>query len=130
MTEATTEATERFFATLPARAPAVLRGPVRGALLLRITTGNHSEHWRVEMAPGFARVTREAGPADAYWYGSADLFDQLVTGRAHGVSSMLRNESTFTGDVVLFLAFRRFFPTRPGTRDPRVVAREQAGRPA
>ncbi|EEP71949.1 hypothetical protein MCAG_02276 [Micromonospora sp. ATCC 39149] len=125
-----TETTERFFATLPARAPAVLRSPVRGTLQLRLTTGDHCEHWRVELAPGSARVTRETGPADAYWYGSIDLFDRLVTGRAHGVASMLRNESTLTGDVVLFLAFRRFFPTRPGTRDPRTVAREQTGRPA
>jgi hypothetical protein len=129
VTGETTEATERFFASLPARAPAVLRGPVRGTLQLRLTTGDHSEHWRVEMAPGSARVTRGTGPADAYWFGSADLFARLVTGRAHGISSMLRNESTLAGDVVLYLAFRRFFPQRPGTRDPRAVAREQTGRP-
>ncbi|MFF3851913.1 hypothetical protein [Micromonospora sp. NPDC002575] len=129
MTGATTEATERFFATLPARAPAVLRGPVRGTLLLRLTSGADSEHWRVEMAPGSARVTRDTGPADAYWFGSADLFDRLVTGRAHGISSMLRNESTLAGDVLLYLVFRQFFPDPPGTRDPRAVAREQSGRP-
>ena len=40
---------------------------------------------------------------------------------------MLRNESTFSGNVVLFLAFRRFFPNPPGTRDPREAAREQPG---
>jgi hypothetical protein len=41
---------------------------------------------------------------------------------------VLRNESTFSGNVVLFLAFRRFLPNPPGTRDPREVAREQVGR--
>ena len=41
---------------------------------------------------------------------------------------MLRNESTFSGNVVLFLVFRRFFPNPPGIRDPRETARGQAGR--
>jgi hypothetical protein len=31
---------------------------------------------------------------------------------------------------VLFLAFRRFFPNPPGTRDPRETARRTAGRPS
>jgi hypothetical protein len=78
------------------------------------------------MRPGVAEVSQSAEPSDATWYCSVDLFDRLVTGRAHAVSTMIRNESTFLGNVLLFLAFRRFFPPAPGTRDPREVAREHA----
>jgi hypothetical protein len=123
-----TEATERFFESLPARAPDVLRGLADGTLQIDLNTGDRTEHWLVRMRPGVVQVSRARGPADAIWYSSADLFDRLVSGRAQGIAAVLRNESTFSGNVVLFLAFRRFFPDPPGTRDPREVAREQAGR--
>ncbi|MGY0007366.1 SCP2 sterol-binding domain-containing protein [Micromonospora sp. I033] len=122
------EATERFFASLPARAPAVLRGPIRGRLQLDLTTGNRTEHWYLEMAPGVVRVSREQLPADAVFTVSADLFERLVTGREAGMAVVLRNEATFSGNVVLFLVFRRFFPDPPGVRDPRETAREHVRR--
>ncbi|MCO1596585.1 SCP2 sterol-binding domain-containing protein [Micromonospora sp. RHAY321] len=125
-----TEAAERFFESLPARAPEVLRGLVAGTLQIDLATDEQTtEHWLVRMRPGTVEVSRNRGPADAIWYSSAALFDRLVTGEAQGVAAVLRNESTFSGNVVLFLAFRRFFPNPPGTRDPREVARRQAGRP-
>ncbi|MFI7603795.1 SCP2 sterol-binding domain-containing protein [Micromonospora sp. NPDC049366] len=122
------EATERFFESLPARAPEVLRGLVSGTLQIDLDTGEQTDHWLVRMRPGAVEVSRNRGPADAIWYSSEDLFDRLVSGRAQGVAAVLRNESTFSGNVVLFLAFRRFFPDPPGTRDPREVARRQTGR--
>ncbi|MET8230971.1 SCP2 sterol-binding domain-containing protein [Micromonospora sp. NPDC005298] len=123
-----TEATERFFESLPARAPAVLRGLADGTLQIDLGTGNQTEHWLVRMRPGAVDVSRNRGPADAIWYSSAELFDRLIAGKAQGIAAVLRNESTFSGNVVLFLAFRRFFPDPPGTRDPREVARRTAGR--
>ncbi|MEV7330861.1 SCP2 sterol-binding domain-containing protein [Micromonospora sp. NPDC093244] len=123
-----TEATERFFESLPARAPAVLRGLADGTLQIDLGTGNRTEHWLVRMRPGAVEVSRNRGPADAIWYSSVELFDRLIAGEAQGIAAVLRNESTFSGNVVLFLAFRRFFPDPPGTRDPREVARKAAGR--
>ncbi|MGN9776059.1 SCP2 sterol-binding domain-containing protein [Micromonospora sp. H33] len=123
-----TEATERFFESLPARAPAVLRGPISGTIQIDLSNGNRTEHWRIRMAPGSIEVSRMRGPADGIWYSSQDLFDRLVTGRAQAISAVLRNESSFSGNVVLFLAFRRFFPNPPDAQDPREAAREQAGR--
>ncbi|MFV2113319.1 SCP2 sterol-binding domain-containing protein [Micromonospora sp. LOL_025] len=123
-----TEATERFFESLPARAPDVLVSPVSGTMQIDLAEGGQTVHWLVHLRPGEVEVSRNRGPADAIWYTSADLFDRLVTGRAQAISSVLRNESSFSGDVVLFLLFHRFFPDPPGTRDPRAVAREQAGR--
>ncbi|MFG3598681.1 SCP2 sterol-binding domain-containing protein [Micromonospora chersina] len=123
------EAIERFFASLPARAPAVLRGPVRGHLQLDLTTENRTAHWFLELAPGTVRVTREQLPADAVFTVSADLFEELITGREQALAAVLRNEATFSGNVVLFLVFRRFFPDPPGVRDPRETAREHVRRP-
>ncbi|WFF01713.1 SCP2 sterol-binding domain-containing protein [Micromonospora sp. WMMD964] len=125
-----TEAAERFFESLPARAPDVLVGLPEGTLQIDLGSDHRTEHWLVRMGPGSVQVTRERGPADAIWYSSEALFDRLISGAAQGVAAVLRNESTFSGNVVLFLAFRRFFPSPPGTRDPRETARRAAGRPA
>ncbi|WP_433551720.1 hypothetical protein ACQP08_30145 [Micromonospora zamorensis] len=124
-----TEAAERFFESLPARAPDVLGGLADGTLQIDLGSDHRTEHWLVRMRPGSVRVSRERGPADAIWFSSAALFDRLIAGEAQGVAAVLRNESTFSGNVVLFLAFRRFFPDPPGTRDPREVARRAARRP-
>jgi hypothetical protein len=121
-------ATDEFFAALPARAPAVLRAPVTGTLQIDLVDDDHTDHWLVRISPGRAVVERGSGPADAVWSSSADLFERLVTGCAQGVAAVLRNESTFSGNVMLFLVFRQFFPTPPGVRDPRETAREQTGR--
>ncbi|WP_030490115.1 SCP2 sterol-binding domain-containing protein [Micromonospora chokoriensis] len=123
-----TEAVERFFEALPSRAPDILGGLADGTLQIDLGDDHRTEHWLVRMRPGSVQVTRGRGPADAIWYSSAALFDRLITGEAQGVAAVLRNESTFSGNVVLFLAFRRFFPSPPGTRDPRETARRAAGR--
>ncbi|MEV0429972.1 SCP2 sterol-binding domain-containing protein [Micromonospora sp. NPDC050495] len=123
------EAIERFFATLPARAPAVLRSPIHGTLQIDLTCENRTEHWFAELSPGSVRVLREQLPADATFTVSTDLFEKLVTGRAAGMAAVLRNEATFSGNVALFLLFRRFFPDPPSARDPRETARAHLGRP-
>ncbi|MEV0001171.1 SCP2 sterol-binding domain-containing protein [Micromonospora sp. NPDC050980] len=125
------EAIERFFASLPARAPALLRGPTGGTLQIDLTDGNHTRHWYVTLAPGSARVSRqEERPADAVLTIGTPLFEALVTGREAALAVVLRNEATFGGRVVLLLALRRFLPDPPGTRDPRKTAREHARRSA
>ncbi|MGC5308492.1 SCP2 sterol-binding domain-containing protein [Micromonospora zamorensis] len=124
-----TEAAEIFFESLPARAPDILGGLADGTLQIDLGSDHRTEHWLVRMRPGSVQVSRERGPADAIWYSSAALFDRLITGEAQSVAAVLRNESTFSGNVVLFLAFRRFFPDPPGTRDPRDTARRAARRP-
>ncbi|GAA3757232.1 SCP2 sterol-binding domain-containing protein [Micromonospora maritima] len=123
------EATKRFFASLPARAASVLRSPVAGTLQIDLADGNRTEHWYVTLAPGTARVSQEEErPADGVLTLSTELFDKLVTGREAGMAAVLRNEATFSGKVALFLLFRRFLPDRPGVRDPRETAREHARR--
>jgi putative sterol carrier protein len=131
-----TEATERFFASLPARAPEALRNSpelrdmVTGTIQIDLTADAVTEHWQVRISPGTAQVSRDREHADAHWTSSCQLFDRIVTGETQALAAVARNEATFSGNVLLLLMFRRFFPDPPGTRDPRVVARERAGRPA
>lgn len=122
------EAIERFFASLPARSPAVLRGPTSGTLQIDLTDGNRTEHWFVHLTPGAARVSREKCPADATFTVGSELFNEVVAGRENAMAAVFRNEATFSGNVGLFLLFRRFLPDPPGTRDPREIAREHVGR--
>ncbi|WP_434741858.1 SCP2 sterol-binding domain-containing protein [Micromonospora sp. SH-82] len=119
-----TGATEEFFASLPERAPAVLRSPLSGSLRIDLYHGDHTAHWRVEMAPGEARVNRDSADADTTWVCRSNFFDRLVVGSEQAIAAMLRSETTIVGDIRLFLAFRGFLPSPPGTRDPRETARE------
>lgn len=118
---------EQFFASVPARASTILRGPVVGAIQIDLTRGNETTHWFVRMKPCTAEVSRSRGPAEATWNSSEELFERLITGHTQAIAALLRNESTFTGNVVLFLAFRLFFPDQPGAHHPREVAGEQTG---
>lgn len=122
------EATERFFESLPARAPVVLREPVSGTIQINLTAGGRTEHWYVTLRPGTARVSRERSEADVVWQSPADLFDKMATGEAQSIATILRNATTLSGDVLLFVRFRRFFPDPPGTRDPRLAAQERTNR--
>ncbi|MBX7265019.1 SCP2 sterol-binding domain-containing protein [Micromonospora sp. Llam7] len=121
-----TEATEQFFATLPDRAPETLRASVAGTLRIDLSDGRVTEHWLVRMQQGAVEVSQRPEQGDAIWYCGMDLFDRLITGRAQAIAAVFRNEGTYRGNVVLFLAFRHFFPSPPGTRDPREVARKHA----
>nr|WP_240955448.1 SCP2 sterol-binding domain-containing protein [Micromonospora sp. HNM0581] len=111
---------------MPARAPEVLRSPATGTLRIDLSDGQRTEHWLIRIRPGVVEVDQGMEHSDATWYCSEDLFDRLIVGRVHAISALFRNDTAFSGDVVLFLAFRRFFPSPPGTRDPREVAREHA----
>jgi len=118
------EPIDRFFDRLPAHAAMVLRGPVQGTLRIDLDVDHRTEHWLVTMTPGAVAVTRESAEADAVWKCELDLFADLVSGRSQSIAAVLRNEATVSGEVSLFLAFRRFFPEAPGARDPRTVGRE------
>jgi len=123
------EAIRQFFASLPARAASVLNSPIGGTLQIDLADGNRTEHWYVTLAPGSAQVSQEEQrQADGVLTLSSELFEKLVTGREAGMAAVLRNEATFSGHVVLFLAFRRFLPARPDVRDPRDAAREHVRR--
>ncbi|MEV0426549.1 hypothetical protein [Micromonospora sp. NPDC050495] len=118
------ESIDRFFDRLPSLAPAILRGPTNGIMRIDLDVGHRTEHWLVAMGPGTAAVSRGNAEADAVWQSDMDLFADLVAGRSQGIAAVLRNDATISGELSLFLAFRRFFPEPAGSQDPRGVGRQ------
>lgn len=118
---------EQFFSTLHARTPQGLRSPVDGVLRVDLYTGEHTEHWVVTLRAGKPIAARDYAEADAVWRCDTELFEKLVTGESQPVAALLRNDATLSGDVTLFLAFRRFFPPSRHARDPRMMDAVDSG---
>ncbi|MEU5905157.1 SCP2 sterol-binding domain-containing protein [Micromonospora sp. NPDC047527] len=110
---------ETFFRSLPSRAGRVLPCWAAGVVLIKVEEGDGGEFWRVAMRDRAVVVDRGSEPADATVVLSADLFHDLITGADQLIAALLRNEATVVGEVALLLVFRRFFPSAPGSGDPR-----------
>lgn len=95
--------------------PRKLRGTVR----FDLKRGAETDHWYVALSDEGARVTHDIKDAMCVVRAEKELFDQLVTGQAHLVASLIRNELTVEGSLPLLLLFRRILPTVVGSRDPR-----------
>lgn len=119
---------EKFFESLSGRAHTVLSPYAKGTVRADLDCDGTIEHWYITIKAGSIEVTQEDRPADAEFHTSAELFDRIVTGKEQGIAAVFRNEMTYAGDVRLFLLIRRFFPSPPGTRDPRDVARAAVAR--
>ena len=120
-----TEAIDTFFASLPVLAKRMLPGPTGGVLRVDLVEPGRTEHWYLTLAPRSVTVAREGDHEDAVFATNPQLFDRLVRGEAQVTAAVFRNEASYAGSGVLILAFRRFFPDPPGTRDPREAVREQ-----
>ncbi|RQX04629.1 SCP2 sterol-binding domain-containing protein [Micromonospora orduensis] len=114
-----TRARETFFRSLSSRAGHVLPGWVAGVVLISVEDGGGWEFWRVAMRDRNVVVGKGSEPADATVTLSTGLFHDLITGNDQLIAAMLRNEATVMGKVALLLVFRRFFPSAPGSGDPR-----------
>lgn len=122
--------TKEFFAHIVERGkqstmPRKLRGTVRFDLV----RGTETDHWYVAMTDEGVQVSHEARGAMCVARVDKELFDRLVTGEAHLVASLIRNEITIEGSLPLLLLFRRLLPDVVGSRDPRqwVRAEGEAG---
>lgn len=116
-----------FFVGLGPRGRSLLPPRVHGTLRIDLVDQGCTSHWYVDMtAADRVLVTRDSRPADAVLTTTHRLFERLVCGDQSAIAVLLRNEATFAGDTRLILAFRRFFPSPAGTRDPREVARQHA----
>ena len=115
---------EVFFRALPSRAGRVLPGWVAGTLLIRVEYADNAELWRFIMRDRAVALDHGVEPAEATLAVPAALLHQLMAGREQVIAALLRNEATLVGDVRLLLAFRRFFPSAPGSGDPRLKNRQ------
>ncbi|MDG4829024.1 SCP2 sterol-binding domain-containing protein [Solwaraspora sp. WMMD1047] len=112
--------TTRFFETLRERGPQMLPAKFAlGSVRFDLERGNETYHWFVAMENGTMVVSEEDRPADCVARTEIEVFDRIVTGEAHLIATLIRNDMTVEGILPLLLLFRRAFPSAPSARDPR-----------
>jgi putative sterol carrier protein len=87
------------------------------------------ERWRIEIRRGAINVSHADGAADCVVRTDAGLFDDLVSGRANAMASILRGRLVAEGDPALLILFQRLFPApteRRMTTSARTVGKRRA----
>jgi SCP-2 sterol transfer family len=110
--------TEEFFTGLADRGRDPRLAAASGALRIDVhadadLAGKPSEHWLITFGDGEVAVARGKAPADCVVQVTKTLLDQLVTGEANGMASVLRGALAIEGDVELTVQLQRIFPGPP-----------------
>ncbi|MEW2383421.1 SCP2 sterol-binding domain-containing protein [Micromonospora sp. NPDC047707] len=113
------DATTRFFEDLDRRGYEPLLAKTSGTLRFDLHEGAHTHHWMVRIDRGNLRVTQEDRDADTVVGTSPALFEDLASGREHGIAAILRGDVTVAGDPRLIVQVERLFPGDPDSRGPR-----------
>ena len=104
------DATAEFFDGLSRQGLVPLLERTSGSMRFDIDRGERTDRWRVDMKGGALTVSHDDRPADCVVRSSGDLFDDLVSGRANALASLLRNEVGVEGNLNLIVRFQRLFP--------------------
>lgn len=110
------DATSAFFDRLAARGTVPELQRTTGTLRVDIDRDGRIDHWRVEMRHGAVVVSRSEADADMILHASGRLFDDLASGRANALASMLRGELGMSGDTAGLVRFQRLFPPPTGRK--------------
>ncbi|PZF88664.1 SCP2 sterol-binding domain-containing protein [Micromonospora deserti] len=113
------DATTRFFEDLDRRGYEPLLAKSSGTLRFDLHEGAHTTHWLLRIDRGRVNVSQEDLEADTVVGASPALFEDLTTGREHGIAALLRGDMTVTGDPRLVVQLERIFPGPPDARGPR-----------
>ena len=112
------DATTRFFEDLDRREYEPLLAKSSGTLRLDLHEGAQTTHWLLRIDHGRVQVSQEDQEADTVIGTSPELFDDLTTGREHGLAALLRGDLTVTGGLRLLVQLERLFPSPPDSRGP------------
>ncbi|MEV4820955.1 SCP2 sterol-binding domain-containing protein [Micromonospora sp. NPDC049275] len=113
------DATTRFFEDLDRRGYEPLLAKTSGTVRFDLHEGAQTRHWLVAIDHGRLDVTQEDREADTVIGASPALFDDIATGREHGLAALLRGDMTVTGDARLVVQVERIFPGSPDALGPR-----------
>ena len=81
-----------------------------GSVRFDLSRGDQTEHWRVEFRRGAVTVARAADTADCVVRTDASTFDDLASGRANVMATLLRGQLEADGEPELLTRFQRLFP--------------------
>jgi putative sterol carrier protein len=110
------DVTAQFFDRLAERGIVPGFARTTGSVRFDLTRGDQTDHWRVEFRRGAVTVARAADAADCVVRTDARTFDDLATGRANVMASLLRGRLEADGEPELLTRFQRLFPA-PTKRD-------------
>ncbi|MGC4867983.1 SCP2 sterol-binding domain-containing protein [Micromonospora sp. DT53] len=113
------DATTRFFEDLDRRGYEPLLAKTSGTLRIDLNEGAQTRHWLLRIDHGRLNVSQEEREADTVIGVSPVLFDDIASGREHGLAALLRGDMTVTGDARLVVQVERIFPGSPDARGPR-----------
>lgn len=115
------DVTTRFFEELDRRGYEPLLEKEGGSLRFDLRHGTETTRWLLFVDRGRVRARQEDREADTVVTADADLFEEIVTGRADGLAALLRGDMTIDGDPRLVVQVERIFPGSPDARGPRRV---------
>ncbi|MCG5464446.1 SCP2 sterol-binding domain-containing protein [Micromonospora sp. NPDC053740] len=113
------DATTRFFEDLDRRGYEPLLAKTSGTLRIDLHEGAQTRHWLLRIDHGRLNVSQEDQEADTVIGASPVLFDDIASGREHGLAALLRGDMTVAGDARLVVQVERIFPGSPDARGPR-----------
>ncbi|MBQ0901896.1 SCP2 sterol-binding domain-containing protein [Micromonospora sp. U21] len=113
------DATTRFFEDLDRRGYEPRLAKASGTLRIDLREGAQTRHWLLRIDHGRLNVSQEDREADTVIGTSPALFDDIATGREHGLAALLRGDMTVVGDARLVVQVERIFPGSPDAVGPR-----------
>ncbi|MEH1167493.1 SCP2 sterol-binding domain-containing protein [Micromonospora sp. CPCC 205539] len=113
------DATTRFFEDLDRRGYEPLLAKTSGTLRIDLQEGAQTRHWLLRIDHGRLNVSQEDQEADTVIGTSPALFEDIATGREHGLAALLRGDMTVLGDARLVVQLERIFPGSPDAQGPR-----------
>ena len=119
------DATTEFFDQLSLRGSEPLLRRGAGTIRFELRSGEAIDRWRVSITAETVEVKHRGGTADCVVRADRALFDQIVTGRANAMASMLRGVLTVEGDPSSLVLLQRLFPGPPAAADGRKARGEK-----
>ena len=104
------DVTAEFFDRLAERGIVPGFARTTGSVRFDLTRGDQTEHWRVEFRRGAVTVARTGDAADCVVRTDASTFDDLASGRANVMATLLRGRLEADGEPELLTRFQRLFP--------------------
>ena len=104
------DVTAEFFDRLAERGRVPSLARTTGSVRFDLTRDDRTEHWRVEFRRGAVTVSRSADAAECVVRTDAGTFDDLASGRANALATLLRGRIEAEGDLESLVHFQRLFP--------------------
>jgi len=105
-----TDVTAEFFGRLAERGTVPGFARTTGSVRFELTRGDETEHWRVAFKRGAVTVDRGADATDCVVRTDASTFEELASGRANVMATLLRGRLEADGEPELLTRFQRLFP--------------------